>query len=88
MAVFRAWSTKPEDRFREAVAILHVNARASPQSTNVWDSLGDAYRAADQTREAIEACERAAAMDPNGSLCASAARKAADLRGSGTGGGG
>jgi hypothetical protein len=77
-----------DGRFREAVAILYVNARAYPQSTNVWDSLGDAYRAAGQTREAIEAYERAAAMDPDGSLGASAARKAAELRGSGTGGGG
>jgi hypothetical protein len=70
-----------EDRLEEAVAILYVNARAYPASVNVWDSLGDAYRAAGHRPQAIEAYENAAAMDPDGSLGASAARKAAELRG-------
>ncbi|HET6618282.1 MAG TPA: hypothetical protein VFH69_10785 [Gemmatimonadota bacterium] len=69
-----------EERFPEAVAILYVNTRAYPGSINVWDSLGDAYVAAGRRREAIEAYEKAAVMDPNGSLGGSAARKAAELR--------
>ena len=70
-----------ENRVDEAVAVLYVNARAYPESVNVWDSLGDAYRTAGRAAEAIEAYERAAAMDPNGSLGASAGRKAEELRG-------
>jgi hypothetical protein len=69
-----------EGRLEEAVAILYVNARAYPGSVNVWDSLGDAYRAAGHRLQAIEAYDKAAAMDPDGSLGASAARKAGELR--------
>lgn len=69
-----------EGRLEEAVAILTVNAQAYPGSVNVWDSLGDAYQAAGHRLQAIEAYEKAAAMDPDGSLGASAARKAGDLR--------
>jgi hypothetical protein len=69
-----------EERLDAAVAVLYVNARVYPESVNVWDSLGDAYQAAGRRAEAIEAYERAAAMDPNGSLGASAARKAEELR--------
>jgi len=69
-----------EERLDEAVAVLYVNTRAYPESVNVWDSLGDAYRAAGRRVEAIEAYGRAAAMDPNGSLGASAALKASELR--------
>lgn len=70
-----------EERLEAAVAVLYVNAHAYPESVNVWDSLGDAYEAAGRRADAIEAYERAAAMDPNGSLGAGAARKAAELRG-------
>ncbi len=69
-----------EERLEAAVAVLYVNTRAYPESVNVWDSLGDAYRAAGRRGEAIEAYERAAAMDPNGSLGASAGLKASELR--------
>lgn len=70
-----------ENRLDEAVAVLYVNARAYPESVNVWDSLGDAYQAAGRNAEAIDAFERAAAMDPNGALGGSARRKAEELRG-------
>ena len=58
----------------------HHDDHAYPASVNVWDSLGDAYVAAGRRREAIEAYEKAALMDPDGSLGGSASRKAAELR--------
>jgi dienelactone hydrolase len=43
---------------KSAIAILKVNVDANPQSSNAWDSLGDAYLADGQKDKAREAAER------------------------------
>ncbi|WDM61866.1 class A beta-lactamase-related serine hydrolase [Stenotrophomonas forensis] len=52
-------------RVPESVAVFQWNARAHPQSANVHDSLGEAYRANGQRKQAINSYRTAAALAPN-----------------------
>ena len=47
---------------KSAISILQVNVDANPQSSNAWDSLGDAYLADGQKDKAREAAEKALSM--------------------------
>ncbi len=47
---------------RAAVSIMQGNVEARPNSSNAWDSLGDAYLADGQRGKALEASERAIAL--------------------------
>jgi CubicO group peptidase (beta-lactamase class C family) len=47
-----------------AVAVLQLNARAFPDSANVYDSLGEAYMAADNKELAARNYQRALELDP------------------------
>jgi len=49
---------------REAVAVLRLNAEAFPASANVYDSLGEAYAAAGDRKNAVINYEKALAMNP------------------------
>lgn len=51
-------------RVPESVAVFQWNARAHPESANVHDSLGEAYRANGQRDEAIRSYRKAAQMAP------------------------
>ena len=48
---------------KEAVAVLRLNATLFPESGNDYDSLGDAYAKAGDTKLAIENYRKAAGMD-------------------------
>lgn len=52
-------------RMAEAVAVFQWNASAHPESANVHDSLGEAYRANGQRDQAISSYRRAAELAPD-----------------------
>ena len=47
---------------KSAISILQVNVDANPQSSNAWDSLGDAYLADGQKDKARDAAEKALSL--------------------------
>jgi CubicO group peptidase (beta-lactamase class C family) len=49
----------------EAIAIFRFNVYLYPESSNVYDSLGEAYMTAGETQLAIENYERSLELDPN-----------------------
>lgn len=51
-------------RLPESVAVFEWNARAHPESVNVHDSLGEAYRANGQRGQALGSYRKAAALAP------------------------
>jgi hypothetical protein len=53
-----------EKRAADAVVVLRANAEMHPASSNAFDSLGEAYEAADQRSEAIAAYERSVQLNP------------------------
>jgi predicted alpha/beta superfamily hydrolase len=57
-----------EDKIAEALAVLRHNVATYPKSANVYDSLGDALKAAGELEEALtnyeRACARASTDDP------------------------
>ncbi len=48
-----------------AVAVLRFNVYLYPESSNVYDSLGEAYMTAGEIQSAIENYERSLELDPN-----------------------
>ncbi len=52
-------------RNADAVEVFKLNAKMHPTSANVFDSLGDGYRAMGNNEEAIKAYEKALSIDPN-----------------------
>jgi len=53
------------DRPRDALEIFKLNLSAHPESTNVYDSLGEAHAAAGNREAAIENYEKVVAADPH-----------------------
>jgi len=53
-----------ERQFEAAVAALELNRVDFPDSSNVHDSLGEAYLQADRMEQAIESYQRAQELDP------------------------
>lgn len=51
-------------RLPEAIRVFELNAESFPRSSNVHDSLGEAYLAAGRRTEAVEQYRRALALDP------------------------
>ena len=51
-------------RTEEALAVLELNVERFPDYANGFDSLGEAYAADGQTQRAIQAYEKAIALDP------------------------
>jgi pimeloyl-ACP methyl ester carboxylesterase len=49
---------------QEAIKLFSLNAKIFPQSANVFDSLGEAYMAAGDKKQAIKNYERSMALDP------------------------
>jgi tetratricopeptide (TPR) repeat protein len=47
-----------------AIDVFTVNAEVFPGSANVWDSLGDGYRAAGDIDAAIASYRKALEVDP------------------------
>ncbi len=65
------------ERVEDAIAVLSWNTELYPESANTHDSLGEAFRAAGKTDEAIQSYERAIAIEPDSE---SAATALAELR--------
>jgi tetratricopeptide (TPR) repeat protein len=53
-----------EEMPEAAIDVFTVNAEVSPGSANVWDSLGDGYRAAGDIDAAIASYRKALQVDP------------------------
>jgi D-alanyl-D-alanine-carboxypeptidase/D-alanyl-D-alanine-endopeptidase len=51
----------------KAIAVFRFNVFLYPGSSNVYDSLGEAYMTAGDTRLAIENYERSLELDPQNS---------------------
>jgi hypothetical protein len=64
-------------RTRDAVKILELNTEAYPQSSNVYDSLGEAYMADGSRELAIQNYEKSLRLDPKN---ANAVEKLKELR--------
>jgi tetratricopeptide (TPR) repeat protein len=54
-----------EDRKEEAIGIFQLNVKMFTQSSNVYDSLGEAYMKNGQNEYAIKNYERSLELDPN-----------------------
>jgi tetratricopeptide (TPR) repeat protein len=52
----------------EAIEIFKLNVKLFPDSWNVYDSLGEAYAAAGDTKEAIENYEKSIQLNPKSDL--------------------
>ncbi len=59
---YRFLGTGQVDR---AIEVFLVNTKQFPRSANVWDSLGDGYRAKGQIERAIASYRKALEIDPN-----------------------
>ncbi len=52
-------------RYKEAIAVFKLNVEAFPGSSNVYDSLGEAYAAAGEKDLAIKSYEKSLQLNPN-----------------------
>lgn len=62
-------------RSAEAISVFEWNVKAHPESSNVHDSLGEAYRAAGRTADAVASYRRSLARDPGNANAAKALRE-------------
>ena len=53
------------NRVDEAISVFLLNTELFPESSNTWDSLGEAYMEAGQTELAIANYEKSLALDPS-----------------------
>jgi tetratricopeptide (TPR) repeat protein len=53
-----------DDRFDAAIAVFRRNVERFPESSNVYDSLGEAYLESGQLESALENYERSVELDP------------------------
>ena len=60
---------------QDAIKVLQRNAEEYPKSSNVYDSLGEAYAKVRQTERAMEAYEKALELDPKNQNAASQLKK-------------
>ncbi len=61
----RGYGLLAEGKVAEAVALFRLNVYMYPKSANAYDSLGEAYMAAGNTKLAIENYEKSLKLDPN-----------------------
>jgi tetratricopeptide (TPR) repeat protein len=52
-------------RLDQGIEVFKLNAAAFPRSANVWDSLGEAYRARGDAEAAIRSYQKALELDPS-----------------------
>jgi tetratricopeptide (TPR) repeat protein len=52
------------NRIDEAIEIFKLNVEAYPQSSNVYDSLGEAYMASGQKELSIKSYQKSLKLDP------------------------
>ena len=61
---FLGYSLLRKQQVNEAIEVLKLNVEAYPQSSNVYDSLGEAYLRSGDKEKAIENYEKALKLDP------------------------
>lgn len=54
-----------QKKFEEAIEVFQMNVKLYPKSSNVYDSLGEAYAAAGNKEKAIENYQRSVELDPD-----------------------
>jgi len=54
-----------QKKVEEAIAVFRLNVQRFPQSSNVYDSLGEAYMVAGETERAIQNYEHSLELNPN-----------------------
>ena len=64
---FLGYQLMNQGRLPEAIAIFNLNVEAYPVSWNVYDSLGEAYKNAGDTKQAIRNYEKSLALNPDNS---------------------
>jgi len=69
------------ERADEAIVIFKLNVDNYPESANVYDSLGDAYRDAGRIEEAIASYRKVLKLDPEGEFGRLAREAIAELEG-------
>jgi len=62
-------------RIKEAIEIFKLNVAAYPQSTNVYDSLGEAYMMNGDKELAIRNYQRAVELNPQNTTAAETLKK-------------
>jgi tetratricopeptide (TPR) repeat protein len=63
------------NKFPEAIKVFKMNTEFFPESSNVYDSLGDAYMAANDKQNAINYFKKAVEKDPKNKLSADKLKK-------------
>jgi serine-type D-Ala-D-Ala carboxypeptidase/endopeptidase len=63
------------NKFKEAIGILELNAEAYPQSSNVYDSLGEAYMDAGDSTRAIANYQKSLQLNPKNTNALNMLRK-------------
>jgi tetratricopeptide (TPR) repeat protein len=69
------YSLLRENRVAEAIAVFKVNVELYPQSSNVYDSLGEAYLASGDKELAAINYKKALELDPKNQSAADALKK-------------
>ena len=64
---FLGYQLLNQGRLPEAIAIFKLNVDSYPTSWNVYDSLGEAYKNAGETRLAIRNYEKSLELNPDNS---------------------
>ena len=64
-----------DGKLKDAIAVFELNALTYPQSSNVYDSLGEAYLADGQKEKAAENYEKSLALNPKNENAAEALKK-------------
>ena len=54
-----------DNKVNDAIKIFELNAEAFPSSSNVFDSLGEAYLKKGDKQAALKSYQRALEIDPN-----------------------
>ena len=64
-----------DGKVKDAIEIFRLNAELYPESSNVYDSLGEGLLADKQYQDALENYKRSVEMDPTNTLGAAAIKK-------------
>lgn len=64
-----------QGKFKEAIRVFQLNVEAYPNSSNVYDSLGEAYMKNGEKAPAIENYEKSLKLDPGNTGAVEALKK-------------
>jgi Flp pilus assembly protein TadD len=64
-----------QNNLKEAIVVFKLNTELYPESSNVWDSLGEAYAGAGEKDLAIKYYKKSLELNPRNSGAAEALKK-------------